>query len=194
VLEPGATDRSLYLPRGRWVDLWRSAAMTDYGALRQRRARVLRGGRDVTVPAPLGELPLFVRAGALLPLLPPDVDTLTEYGDEPGLVHLSDRRRRLRVLAWPRGRSRAAIGVGERVRSRESARGWTFVVRGRLRRRYSIEASLATLRRPFRPCAVRLRGRRLPRSAWTYGRRSGVLRVTFRARAARVSARRRCAT
>ena len=27
VLEPGATERALYLPRGRWVDLWRSARL-----------------------------------------------------------------------------------------------------------------------------------------------------------------------
>ena len=194
VVEPGATSRSVYLPRGRWIDLWRSASMTDYGALRQRRARLLPGGRDVIVPAPLDELPLLVRAGALLPLLPPDVDTLTSYGDEPGLVHLADRRRRMRLLAWPRGRSRAAIGARERVRSRETRRGWVLGVRGRIKRRYSVEASLTALRRPFRPCAVRLRGRRLPRSAWSYRRRSQVLRVTFRARTARLVARRRCAT
>jgi alpha-glucosidase (family GH31 glycosyl hydrolase) len=194
VLEPGATERSVYLPAGRWVDLWRSARMTDYGALRQRRAHVIRGGRDVIIPAPLDRLPLLVRAGAVLPLLPHDVDTLTEYGDEEGLVHLSDRRRRMRLLAWPRGRSRAAIGEGESVRSRQTRRGWLLAVRGRIARRYSLEASLATLRRPFRPCAVRVGGRRLRRSAWSYGRRSQVLRATFRARSARVVVRRRCAT
>ena len=194
VLERGASERSVYLPRGRWIDLWRSAAMTDYGALRQRRAHVIRGGRDVIVPAPLDRLPLLVRAGAVLPLLPPDVDTLTEYGDEDGLVHLGDRLGRMRLLAWPHGRSRAAIGPGEAVRSRELARRWTLTVRGKRTRRYSVEASFGTLRRPFRPCAVGLSGRRLPRSAWSYGRRSQVLRATFRARSARLVVRGRCAT
>ena len=46
VLEPGARTRRLYLPRGRWVDLWRSASYRSAdGSLGLRRARVLRGGR-----------------------------------------------------------------------------------------------------------------------------------------------------
>ena len=46
VLEEGATSRSVYLPHGRWVDLWRSARFRSKpGALRLRRAHVLRGGR-----------------------------------------------------------------------------------------------------------------------------------------------------
>jgi hypothetical protein len=109
-------------------------------------------------------------------------------------VHLRDRRRRLHLLAFPRGGSRAAIGRGESVRSRESARGWALGLRGRRARRYSVEASLATLRRPFRPCAVRVRGRRLPRSRWSYDRGTRVLRATFRARNGRLIVRRRCAT
>ena len=194
VVEPGATNRTVYLPRGRWIDLWRSSSTDGRGALRLGRARLLAGGAERTVPAPLDELPLLVRAGALLPLLPADVDTLTSYGSEPGLVKLRDRRGRLRLLAFPRGRSRAAIGRGESVRSRESARGWSLTLRGRRMRRYSLEASLGTLRRPFRPCAVRFRGQRPPRWAWSYDRRTRVLRATFRARAARLTVRRRCAT
>ena len=64
VLDDGVRARKVYLPQGRWVDLWRSA---DYrrGTLRpRRRARILRGGREVVVPAPLDELPLFLRARA----------------------------------------------------------------------------------------------------------------------------------
>jgi alpha-glucosidase (family GH31 glycosyl hydrolase) len=194
VVEPGATTRTLYLPRGRWIDLWRAARMTPRGALRLGGATALAGGREVTVAAPLEELPLLARAGTVLPLLPADVDTLTGYGSDPGIVHLGDRSSRMRLLAFPRGRSRAAIGPGERVRSRESRRGWRLAVRGRRTRRYRVEASLATLRRPFAPCAVRLRGERLPAAAWSYNRRTRVLRARFRARAATLSARRRCAT
>ena len=72
VVEPRATERSLYLPQGRWVDLWRSAAVP-----RERRRAAHAAGEgasavagDVTVPAPLDELPLLARAGAVLPLLP----------------------------------------------------------------------------------------------------------------------------
>ena len=72
VLEPGATERELYLPDGGWIDLWRAVAYDEgSGGLELGRAALLRGGRSVTVPAPLEELPTMVRAGALLPLLPP---------------------------------------------------------------------------------------------------------------------------
>jgi alpha-glucosidase (family GH31 glycosyl hydrolase) len=65
VVEPGATSRRLYLPRGRWVDFW-------------RRRTVLRGPAEVTVPAPIGRLPLLVRAGARIPVLPRRIESL--YG------------------------------------------------------------------------------------------------------------------
>ena len=39
-------------------------------------------------------------------MLPADVDTLAPYGSAPGLVHLDDRAGRMRLLAFPRGRSR----------------------------------------------------------------------------------------
>jgi alpha-glucosidase len=67
VMQPGQRERTAYLPEGRWVDLWRSAS----GGLEDLdRAKVLEGGREVTVPAPLAELPMFVRLGSELELLP----------------------------------------------------------------------------------------------------------------------------
>ena len=57
VLDPGVTERAVYLPRGRWIDLWRSVRYRDgNGSLRLRRAKVLRGAGEATVPAPLEEL------------------------------------------------------------------------------------------------------------------------------------------
>jgi alpha-glucosidase (family GH31 glycosyl hydrolase) len=81
VLEPGATSRDVYLPAGAWIDLWRAAAYdVASGGLTLGHAIPVSGGRRVSVPAPADELPLFVRAGAVLVLLPPDVDTLADYG------------------------------------------------------------------------------------------------------------------
>lgn len=56
VLEEGARERAVYLPQheGGWYD-WHGGEHYP-------------GGVTVTVPAPLGRLPLFVRAGALIPL------------------------------------------------------------------------------------------------------------------------------
>ena len=103
VFEAGATERELYLPAGRWVDFWRSIhyeeatgefSITD-------PVVIVEGGRSVTVPAPLGEIPLLVRAGAHIPMLPPDVFTLAEHGTDPAIVHLSDRINQTRVLSFP---------------------------------------------------------------------------------------------
>jgi alpha-glucosidase (family GH31 glycosyl hydrolase) len=182
VLQPGATTRRVHLPPGRWVDLWRSAGYRERdGAHVLGRARTLPGGGEVELPAPLEELPLLARAGALIPMLAPGVDTLAGYGDGGRQVKLSQRRGRLRLLAFPRGRTRARFGAKGTLVSRERRRGWQLRLRGP-RRRYALQASLTTLRRPFVPCRVWLRGRRLPARAWRYDRGAGVLRARFRAR------------
>ncbi|MGC8874850.1 MAG: TIM-barrel domain-containing protein [Chloroflexia bacterium] len=54
IVQQGAVRRQVRLPRGRWLDFW-----TD---------RVDEGGKAVEVEAPLARIPLFVRAGALLPM------------------------------------------------------------------------------------------------------------------------------
>ena len=126
---------------------------------------------------PMVEAPLLVRAGALLPLLSPDVETLA--GGGRGVVHLADRLGKLRVLAFPRGRSHAAMFARERLRSREGPSGWRLAVDGARRRRIGLQASLGTLHRPFAPCALRVDGRRLPARAWRYDAQTRVLRARF---------------
>jgi alpha-D-xyloside xylohydrolase len=54
VVAPGARRRQLFLPDGEWIDWW--------------EGRRYRGPSVATVPAPLDRIPLFVRAGATLPL------------------------------------------------------------------------------------------------------------------------------
>ena len=189
VLEPGATQRKLYLPAGHWVDLWRSASPADDGAPVLGAARVLAGGTDVTVPAPLDELPLFVRAGTVLPLLPADVDTLAPYGEAPGLVHLGDRRTRV-LLAFPRGASRSWLEPGRRISSLERRGRWVMRIRGP-RRRFLLQASLRTLVHPFRPCRIQVGRHRLRHRFWSYDRGTGILRARFHAgRGTRVTVRR----
>ncbi len=183
VLEPGARTRSLHLPPGRWVDLWRSANYRDAdGGLTLGRPRLLDGGRDVTLPAPLSELPLLARAGTLLPLLPPDVDTLAGYGDAAPEVSLHERRDRRVLLAFPRGSSSARLEDGGRLRSSEGWGRWRLEVDSVHERGWALQASLRTLRHPFAPCSVVLDGRRLSRHDWSYAGGTGVLRVSFRAR------------
>ena len=183
VLEPGARERSLTLPPGRWVDLWRSARYLEgSGGIALGRAATLGPGRT-TVPAPLDELPLFVRAGAVIPLLPPDVDTLTGYGRDPATVSLADRRDRIDLLAFPRGRSAASMLRGERLRSRELRGGWQLRIAGDRRRSYRLSASTATLERPLRVCSVSLDGDPLTARAWSFDSKAMVLRARFETQA-----------
>jgi alpha-glucosidase (family GH31 glycosyl hydrolase) len=56
VVEKGATTRTLYLPRGTWYDFW--------------TAEKHEGGREVTRQVDLATLPLYVRAGAVVPMGP----------------------------------------------------------------------------------------------------------------------------
>jgi alpha-glucosidase (family GH31 glycosyl hydrolase) len=93
VLTPGATERELHLPPGRWIDLWRSVAVQPDGSLKAGLPRRLEGGREATLPAPLAELPLLVRAGAVIPMLPASVQTL--YGTKDPV--------RRSLLAFPAG-------------------------------------------------------------------------------------------
>lgn len=74
----GTTEKSLTLPEGTWVHWWTGEAYTG----------------TVTVPAPLGEGPLFQRQGSAVPLLRPEVMTLAStdgsvesWADEPGRLN-----------------------------------------------------------------------------------------------------------
>jgi len=73
VTEPGATSRNLYLPRGVWYDFWTDAR--------------LEGGRLVTRQVNLEITPLYVRAGAILPMGPLKQYT-TEKVDGPLTLHV----------------------------------------------------------------------------------------------------------
>ena len=56
VTEQAATARHLYLPEASWYDFW--------------TGQTISGGRAIDTPAPIDHLPLYVRAGSILPLGP----------------------------------------------------------------------------------------------------------------------------
>ena len=88
-------------------------------------------------------------------------------------------------------RSRLPDGGG--AASYERRRGGRWLLKLRMRRRtlFTVEASLGSLRRPFRPRRVRVNGRRLSRGRWTYDRKTRRLRVRARARRVTLDVRRR---
>ena len=64
VFEKGATHRTVYLPNGQWYDWWTGLPQT--------------GGRWIDRDIDLSIMPIYVRAGAILPF-----DPVRQYTDEP---------------------------------------------------------------------------------------------------------------
>ncbi len=69
VTTPGAVSRKVYLPgKGEWVNFWTGKAET--------------GGREIDAAAPLDTIPLYLRAGSIVPL-GPDVQYAMESPSDP---------------------------------------------------------------------------------------------------------------
>lgn len=63
--------RTLYVPAGEWIDFWNGDSY--------------RGGQDINVAAPTWEIPILVRAGAVLPFLP-EAETARMNWEDPHLL------------------------------------------------------------------------------------------------------------
>jgi alpha-D-xyloside xylohydrolase len=74
------TSRAVYLPDGQWIDYW--------------SGKHLSGGDEVIADAPPDVLPLYARAGAILPKIPEDVMTLVPPAESGNatIKSLDDRR------------------------------------------------------------------------------------------------------
>ena len=97
VLERGAREREVVLPRGTWIDFWTG----------ERTA----GGGEVLAPAPLGRIPVWVRSGSLVVTHPADAVA--------GGLRGPEAERPLEATLWgePRlGRAAARLADGTRVR------------------------------------------------------------------------------
>jgi alpha-glucosidase (family GH31 glycosyl hydrolase) len=98
VLEEGAREREVPLPRGRWIDLWSG----------ERHE----GGGEVVAEAPLGYIPVYVREGALV-VTYPALHVAEGLGDTP------ETERPLEATLWgapPCGRAGARLADGTRLR------------------------------------------------------------------------------
>ncbi len=69
VTTPGATQRKVYLPESKgWYDFW--------------TGEFLNGGQAISAPAPYDEMPLYIKAGAIVPL-GPDLQYAMEKPADP---------------------------------------------------------------------------------------------------------------
>jgi alpha-glucosidase (family GH31 glycosyl hydrolase) len=101
VLDEGASEREVTLPRGDWIEAWSGA--------------LVQGGADVVVEAPLHLVPIWVRAGSIVVTYPAE-HVARGLGDTP------DRERPLDATLWgcPRvGHSTARLADGTCIRWRD---------------------------------------------------------------------------
>ena len=68
VTTQGATSRTVYLPKATWYDFWTGAKVE--------------GGKRIEADAPLAKLPLYVRAGSIIPM-GPTMEWSTEKAADP---------------------------------------------------------------------------------------------------------------
>ena len=107
VTVPGATTREVHVPPGVWFHWFTGERFT--------------GPSVVTVDAPIGQPPVLVRQGALVPLLPADVDTLVPV-DDPAIVDRMDRPF-LRALSFPAERHTITTEEGVTLTVERTAAG-----------------------------------------------------------------------
>jgi alpha-glucosidase (family GH31 glycosyl hydrolase) len=111
VLHEGARARRVYFPPGEWVSYWDE--------------RRYAGPGSYDVPAPLEQIPLFVRAGSVLPLLSRRAATLADVSPEQLLADLTLR-------LYPAGAADASSryrfhdGSTVRLQSSEGAMSMSF--------------------------------------------------------------------
>lgn len=84
ILRPAQTSRVVYLPAGTWYDFWTGSKVE--------------GGTTIHVDAPLESVPVFVRAGAVIPL-----------GPEMNYVGEKTSPLTFRIYPEPRGRAELAL-------------------------------------------------------------------------------------
>ena len=77
MVEPGATTRRVWFPAGSWFSFWDDARYDGPGY--------------VDVPAPIEQIPLLVRGGAILPLIATPVVTFANVAPDDLLTDLELR-------------------------------------------------------------------------------------------------------
>jgi alpha-glucosidase (family GH31 glycosyl hydrolase) len=97
VLDDGAREREVALPRGRWIETW--------------TGRPIQGGTEIVVPAPLGRIPVWVRAGSIV-VTYPAAHVARGLGDVP------ESERPLEATLWgepPLGHTAVRLADGTRI-------------------------------------------------------------------------------
>jgi alpha-glucosidase (family GH31 glycosyl hydrolase) len=157
VIEPGALTRKLYLPHGEWVSYWTGEHYT--------------GGADVTVPAPLDQIPIMVRSGSILPFMP-EKETPT--------LNWSDANLLAGALVWKvyppalEGKSTFTLPDGTSAQLQSTQTEFRITGTSPTVRPYEVIAALSTA-----PASLQLDGKPLPQNGWWYDPIARQLHVTL---------------
>lgn len=134
VLEENAVEKTFYLPPGRWIELW-SASEYDgdisgggTGGFRIGGTPI-DGGQEITVSAPIDEIPIFVRWGAVIPLVDPSVDTWAPgpLESDPHVISFEQTAHKLHVWAFPSGDGSTILADGSVLTVNTDANGVRLV-------------------------------------------------------------------
>jgi alpha-D-xyloside xylohydrolase len=144
MIEPNANARQVYLPEGNWFDFWTNARHL--------------GGQTITwTNANQAQMPLFVREGAIVPMLSTDVQTLCDanYVNNAAIKTPDDG---LQFLIYPAGTTQFTVHDGTNISCAASGSG--------------VEVTLTSIARPIalkvfiaEPTEVTLGGAALPKLA-----------------------------
>ena len=129
VLEEGAEERRVHLPRGEWLDFWSGESLD--------------GGREVSVAAPRERIPAWVRRGSI-------VVTYPARHVAAGLGDTAESERPLEATLWGRprcGRAKARLADGTAIRW---TRGEWSVRPARRQVEFTVRDPSATLAGPGR--------------------------------------------
>lgn len=161
VIEQGATARDVRFPPGRWRHI-------DTGVVYEREV--------ARVPVPLGQPPVFLRQGEILPTFTEVFDTL-EVASDPS-VRVGSVGADLTVHWFAGGSDEMDLFDGTRLAASEGAEGIDLVVEGRVERRITWQVyGVARL------AGVVLDGQPLSPADWSYDPAAEVLQVRLPRRA-----------
>jgi alpha-glucosidase/alpha-D-xyloside xylohydrolase len=132
VIERGATERSLYLPEGDWYDFWTA----------EKHA----GGRQITRNVDLETMPLYVRAGTILPL-----DPVRQFTSQP-----TEEPATVRIYTGADGSFRLYEDDGASLDYQRGQFAWTKFTWDDENRRLTIEPDGGDLQPQSRPFAVEI--------------------------------------
>lgn len=140
------TQRAVYLPDGEWIDYWNGTAY--------------QGKQEVRYHAPLDKMPLFVKSGAIIPMISEKVDTLVPKSmvKDPTVVSFDDMKSLLILDVYPKGKSEFVMYDDTSFKCKEKSSGLDFKIsRAPCERTYLLKVRLSD-----KPNTVKTGWRTLP--------------------------------